>query len=330
MLQPSKTFVVCEMSQTYEGSFEVASRLVQAAVEAKSDAIKFQVFKASELATPDYKHFGLFSRLELPPQQWGVLIDQAHQGSIRALADVFGIKSAQMLLEQKIDGFKIHPTDIKNIPLLIFLAKSGKPLLLSVGGSYPDEITLAIATLRKNGASEIILMHGFQSYPTLVEDANLNKMVLLHQTYGLPVGFADHIDGDHMVRYDLCALAMGLGARLIEKHITVDRALKMEDYESALNPSEFKEFVGHIRALDNAFGSASLNLSKAEEAYRKVTKKHIVAARNLPAGTLVSESDIAMKRTAEEYDFQNQEDILGKKTRQEIAKDRVIRLEFLD
>ncbi|KKU13871.1 MAG: NeuB family protein [Candidatus Magasanikbacteria bacterium GW2011_GWC2_45_8] len=329
LVKTNRTTIVCEMSQTYEGSYDIASALVKAAVDAKADAIKFQVFLADELATKDYQHYDLFKRLELTPDQWGSLILQAHEGGILALADVFGVESAKILLERGIDGFKIHATDVKNTPLLEFLAKTGRPLLLSVGGSHLEEIKRAVETLQSCEAKDIILMHGFQSYPTLVEDTFLNKMSLWAHTLNLPVGFADHIAGDHHLRYELCGVAIGKGACLVEKHITSDRLLKMEDYESALNPAEFKEFVEHIRGLDRALGPEALNLSPTEEKYRKGTKKHIVAGRDLPSGSTIREIDIAMKRTAEEYDFIDREDVVDKILRQEIKKDQVIRLENL-
>lgn len=317
------------MSQTYEGSFDVARILVDAAIKAVADAIKFQVFEADELATSDYKHYKLFKKIELSGKQWGALIKRAHEGGILALADVFGIKSAKMLLRLGIDGFKIHPTDIKNIPLLIFLARSGKPLLLSVGGSHKEEIEKAIGVLKKHGAKEIVLLHGFQSYPTLVKDTNLNKIKLLKETFGLPVGFADHIDGDHELKFDLCFLALGMGVSVLEKHITLERILKMEDYESALNPSVFGDFVARVRELETSFGKEMFDFSEAEQAYRMGTKKHIVAARNMKKNTQIKAEDVVMKRTSEEYPFQEIEEIVGKTTARPIQKDRVIKLEDL-
>ena len=329
LIQSGKTTIICEAAQTYEGSFEIASRLVQAAVTIKADYIKFQIFKVHELVTRGNKHYKLFSSLELRPEQWERLIRQAHEGGIFMLADVFGVGSAKMLLARGIDGFKIHATDIRNNKLLIFLARSGKPLLLSVGGTHREEIEDAVTLLKKHNATEVILLHGFQSYPTLLSDTNLNKLSVLQHTFGLPVGFADHIGGDHQLRYDLCALAVGMGAAVIEKHITIERALKMEDYESALNPSDFREFIDRIRELDTAYGKKTFDLQNAEILYREATQKHIVAARDLPAGVVIHETDIAMKRTAEIYPFQKLSSIVNAVLRKNLKKDQVIRTENL-
>lgn len=322
-------FIICEMSQTYEGKYDVAEKLVQAAIEAKADAIKFQIFKPYEIAAKNYKHYDLFVKLELTPDQWGTLIEKAHKGGIKAMSDVFGIESATMLVEKGIDGFKIHPTDVKNPPLLKFLAQTGKPLMLCTGGSEKEEIERALHILKENNAGETLLLHGFQSYPTLVEHTNLNKMKLLQEVFGLPVGFADHIDGDHKLRYDLCAMALSMGAKVLEKHITLDRALKMEDYESALDIEDFKEFVKRMRELEAAMGAKSLTLDDPELAYRKMTKKHVVALEDLDANTVMTEENICMKRTAEDYDFLDRAQVVGKTLLSAITKDQVIKLDNL-
>jgi len=329
LIQKDKTAIICEMSQTYEGSFDMAEKIVKCAIGAKADAIKFQVFQADELATSDYKYYELFKKLELFPEQWKKLIDQAHEGGILTVADVFGIESAKMLIQAGIDAFKIHPTDVKNIPLLEFLAKSGKSLLLSAGGSTKEEIQKAINILQSQKSVEIILMHGFQSYPTLIEDTNLNKIRILQKTFHLPTGFADHIDGGHELKFDLCEMALGIGVKVIEKHITLDRKLEMEDYESALDPDVFSAFVERIRTLEKALGKESFEFCAAEKKYRQETKKHIVAGHDLAAGQIIKPEDIVMKRTSEEYEFQKIEDIAGQTLIKPVAKDKVIKLEDL-
>lgn len=329
LIYKDKIAIICEIAQTYEGSFAIAEQLVQAAIAAEADAVKFQVFTADELAAPDHKHYQLFKKLELSPEQWQQLIGRAHAGGILAMADVFGITSAKMLLSLGIDGFKIHSTDIKNTPLLEFLSQSNKPLLLSIGGSTRGEIEKAVAVLQKSAKNEIVLMHGFQSYPTLAEHTNLNKIKLLQKSFNLPVGFADHIDGDHKLKFDLCAIALGAGAKVLEKHITLDRKLRMEDYESALDPTVFKEFVAHIRQLERSLGEESFNLSVAEQTYRDGTKKHVVAARDLPSGSKINSGDVRMKRTSEEYQFQAMEDIIGRTLIKPVSADRVIKFEDL-
>ncbi len=265
MLVPGKTCVVCELSQTHEGNLALAMDLVKAAAIAKADVVKFHVFRAEELAVPSYKYFDLFLKLQWTQDQWKKLIDVSHQLGLKVFADVLGVDSARMLMWIGIDGIKIHATDVRNKPLLEEFATYNVPLLLSCGGAHLFEVKEAVDILQKHHLPRpLLLMHGFQNYPTLVEHTNLLKMKFFGEQLGLPYGFADHIDGDHAMKFSLCAMAVGMGASVIEKHITSDRVLKMEDYESALNPKDFITFVEEIRQLDLAKGKGIDELLNVE------------------------------------------------------------------
>ena len=184
-----------------------------------------------------------------------------------------------------IDGLKIHSTDMRNTRLLRRIAEEESPLLLSIGGGTMAEVKKALSILNAKARKRpIVLMHGFQSYPTLIEHTNLKKMSYFRDELSMPVGFADHIDGSHRMNFALCAAAIGMGAVVIEKHITISRTLKMEDYESALSPEEFVTFVAKVRELETAMGKYSGDMLPVEEEYRKTTRKHVVAALRLRAG----------------------------------------------
>lgn len=280
------------------GDIELARTLLRAAAAAKADAVKFHVFMADELAVPSYRYYGLFKRLEWTRDQWKSLIDQGHSLGLEVIADVFGLGSALMLQEIGIDVIKIHATDIRNKPLLEHFASIDLPLLLSAGGARLEEMTEAVRVLRSRGlpGRALVLMHGFQSYPTLIEHTNLRKMKYFGDSLGLPYGFADHIDGEHVQNFSLSAAAVGMGAVVLEKHITIDRSRKMEDYESALDPAGFTEFVDKVRDLEKALGRAEDVLLPVESDYRKSARKHVVALQALCAGQTISASDVALKR----------------------------------
>lgn len=326
MFFSDKTFVICEQSQTHEGNLDLAKLLIKAAAEAKADAVKFQTFTADELAVPAYKHYPLFKKLEWTKAQWKELVDDCHSKGLKAMSDVFGVGSARMLIDVGIDVVKIHATDIRNQPLLEEFAGMDIPLLLSCGGTYLDELRKALEILRSKGVMErpIVLMHGFQSYPTLIENTNLMKMKFFGETLGLPYGYADHIDGDHRQNFSLCALAMGMGASVIEKHITVSRTLKMEDYESALDPSIFVEFVAKVRELDMAKGKPVDELSGIELHYRKMTRKHVTALKNLAKGDRVCAQDVALKRAVCDAEPADLGAVLGKRLLRDIVKHEAI------
>jgi len=328
MFIESKTFVIAELSQTHEGSLPLAKMLVKATAEAKADAVKVQAFTADELAVPSYKHYKLFKQLEWPEASWKELINFSHDCELKIFADVFGIDSLAMLTRNGIDGLKIHGTDMKNTRLLEHVAGVDLPLLLSIGGGTVAETESAVSIINGKGRkSPIVLMHGFQSYPTLVEHTNLKKMCYFKDKLSMPIGFADHIDGDHSLNFALCATAIGMGAKVIEKHITISRTLKMEDYESALSPEEFVKFVAKIRELDSAMGEYSENMLPAEDSYRKTTRKHVVAAVPLKAGQIIREKDVTLRRADIDMIPSDLADVVGGKADKDYSINDVILIE---
>ena len=326
MFDPNRTFVICEQSQTHEGDMGIAKLIIKAAGQAKADAVKFQTFTADELAVPSYKYYPLFKKLEWTKGQWKELVDLCHELGLKAMSDVFGLASARMLTEIGIDAIKVHATDIRNRPLLEEFAGMNVPLLLSSGGSRLADLQRALRILRSKGKNDrlVVLMHGFQSYPTLIEHTNLLKMKFFGDALGLPYGFADHIDGNHRQNFSLCAMAMGLGACVIEKHITIARSLKMEDYESALDPTDFVEFVAKVRELDAAKGKAEDALNQVEETYGNTNRKHITAVRAIPKGQTLTGNDVALRRTHTEHLQADLDQVIGKKIVRDVTMDDVI------
>lgn len=330
MLEETRTFIICELSQTHEGSLPLAKMLVKAAAEAKADAVKIQIFSADELAVPTYKYYLLFQQLEWPEIQWKELIDYTHEFGIKFFADVFGTVTLAMLLRNGVDGFKLHGTDMRNFRLLKALSDIDLPVLLSIGGGTLEETKRALSILNsKTRKSPIVLMHGFQSYPTLVEHTNLAKMRYFKDKLDLPVGFADHIDGAHLLNFGLCAMAVGMGASVIEKHITISRTLKMEDYESALCPEDFVEFVAKVRELDSAKGKYSDELIEVEAKYRADTRKHVVAAAPVKAGSIIKEEDVTLRRASSEMEPSDLEAVIGKKAEKDYAINDIMHSETL-
>jgi sialic acid synthase SpsE len=325
MFDESKTFIICELSQTHEGSLPLAKILTKAAAVAGADAVKAQVFNADELAVPTYKHYKLFKQLEWTESQWKELIDYSHELGIKFYADVFGTDSIDMLIRNGIDGIKVHGTDMRNTKLLRHLTNINLPLLLSIGGGIIAETKKALTLLNSsNRQSPIVLMHGIQSYPTLIEHTNLNKMRYFKEQLGMPIGFADHIDGNHHLSFSLCAMAAGMGAVAIEKHITIARELKMEDYESALSPDSFAEFVRYMRQIDRAKGKYNDELNEVEKEYRTSTRKHVVASVVLKAGQIIREEYVTLRRTESKDTPSDLANVCGKKADKDYEINEVI------
>jgi sialic acid synthase SpsE len=296
--------IIAETAQGYEGKPLQAELLVRAAAAAKADAVKLQLIYADELATPDYAHFGLFQKLEMTDEVWDRLCTLAHKLAIGFYLDIFGARSLTLAERIGADGVKLHSTDMANPGLLSAVAASSIPhVLLSGGGCTQTEIGNAISLLQNKST---VLLLGFQGYPTPVEANNIRRLQFLIAKFSqyprLRFGFSDHADPQGLLAGLIPAAALGAGASVFEKHLTLAKSLELEDHESALNPDEFVSFANGMRECATALGYANasdefLGMHESELKYRKATHKHVVALRNIAEGTIVSAEDISLKRT---------------------------------
>lgn len=316
--------VIAELAQSYEGSYSDAERLIRAAAAARADAVKFQVFSADELAVPGYEYYELYCKLELTPEQWGQLFVLARSLGLQPFADVFGIQGVQMLNALDVSGYKVHAADMCNLALLEAIGCTGRRVLLSCGGSTSGEIGEAVGILKKAGARAISLLHGFQASPTSPEDTQFLRLEALRRTFKLPVGYADHIAGDHPLARQWPLLALSAGARVIEKHLTLCRADKKEDYISALNPDEFAQMVDWIRLAQRAMGCADFDMAPAEAEYRIGSRKRAVAASALSGGTILSTEHLSLKRAPGDAGFYEVKDLVGRTLRGGVVENEVV------
>lgn len=287
--------VIAEIAGAHEGSMEKLTRLIDAAKTSSADAVKLQVYRADTLAVPSHPAYQLYRQLEYDEQQWERVMHYARSITLPVFADVFDDWGLHLMERYGAHGYKVHPTIVYEDELLALVAATKKPLLLGVGGVPPATIKKALKTIAEGGGQEITLIHGFQSYPTRPEDTNLLRIAALKETFGLPVGFADHVDADSHLALILPLVAVGCGAQLVEKHLTLDRSKKGPDYYSSLNPDEFSALVSSIRAVESVLGKRNV-MSHAEEKYIDSIVRRIVAARSIESGDLISREKIAFKR----------------------------------
>jgi N,N'-diacetyllegionaminate synthase len=318
-----RVFVIAELAQSYEGSYADAEALVRAAADAGADAVKFQIFQADELAVPQYEYYDLYRKLELGETQWGALFALARARGVLPIADIFGVPTCAMLDRLDVAAYKVHAADMRNLLLLEAIGRTRRPVLISCGGSTSGEIGDAVATLRGAGASDLCLLHGFQDSPTKPEDTRFLRLAALRRAFGLPVGYADHIDGEHALARHWPLLALTAGVSVIEKHFTLRRADQKEDYISALDPHEFAEMVRHIRTVESGLGRDDFDFSPAEAEYRRGFRKRVVAVRPLPAGHLVAAPDVALKRAPGDGEFDLAE-VVGRVLARAVAVDTPI------
>lgn len=338
MIKDNMTFLLAEAAQSYEGDFDVLVNLAALSCEAGIDGFMFQIINADEIAIPSYEHYSLFKSLELSEENWKMVVKTIQNKGVKAVAEVFDMHSVNLMVDLNIDAFKIHAADIANLRFLSHVGSFGLPVFLGVGGSDENEIQLAIDALKKhNNKFEIVLMHGYQTCPTPIDQSHISKINALKARFALKVGYSDHISGmkgtyEHKndLAVSLPLLAIGCGANVIEKHIVLDRSKDWEDNESALSVEEFPEFVKLMRSGDVAMGKANLECNQAEKQYRLSARKYIVANKNIKQGQKIMLNDISFKRINNpENAYMNSIDIIDKITNQDILKNMPIYQEMI-
>jgi len=318
-------FVIAEMANAHEGSADTAREIIAAAAGAGVDAIKLQKFTGDELLVPTHPRHQHFTDLEMSDDQWAVLVADARGRGLYVLADVFGAESAALMQRLGVDGFKIHSSDTVNRALIRQVAAYGKPVFLSCGGSRQIEIREAVALIRQMGNEQIVLLHGFQNYPTRLEDTHLNRVQALARQFSLPVGYADHVAGDSDWAVFLPLMAVAAGASVIEKHVTLDRARKGIDYFSSAEPQELKSLVGLLRDAWKSRGRP-YDMTGGELKYLHEVKKLMVATRDIAAGETIDASMITYKRAPADVQPLREEEVIGRVCQVALRKNDVISL----
>lgn len=298
-------FIIAEAGSNHDGNLEQARKLIDAAVEAGADAVKFQTFTADKIAArtddeimilgDEYDTadnlYDLYKGLELPREWQEELKDYAEQKGIIFLSTPFDYEAVDQLDELGMPAFKIASFECIDIPFLCYIARKGKPILLSTGMANLGEIEEALEAIYNEGNKQVVLLHCGISYPMPVEDVNLAAMDTLRQAFQLPVGYSDHTLG---ITVPISAAARG--ARVIEKHFTLDRNLPGPDHKFALEPDELKAMVKGIREAEAAIGSPVKRHVAVEEIHYRRGRRSIFAVQDIPAGTRITAEMIAVLR----------------------------------
>jgi len=292
-------YIIAEIASSHEGEPALADRLVELAASAGADAVKLQLFRRDALMSHYHPKYDAFGQIEIAPGAWAEILSTAAARNVDIVIEAYDPASLELAESTGVvTGYKIPNSDIGNSEFLSQFAACGKRLFLGVGGATLPEIRSAIDALVAAGATDIVLLHGFQKYPTPIEHSHLARLQMLAQVFGLPTGYADHVDAeDHELARMLPAMALAAGATVIEKHITDDRSRKGRDHYSALNPDEFAEFVVLMRRIAAAVGEGDIKLSAEEAAYRHMMKRQAVARSSLVAGSQLQSEAVAYKRT---------------------------------
>lgn len=327
-MKNKKLQIIAEIAQGYEGDFTKAKLFIKAAKSANADAVKFQLVYADELATKQYRYYDFFKSLEMPFKNWDLLNNYAKELGVELILDIFGEKSLEVAEKMKLDSIKIHATDLSNIDLIDKISSSTlKNIIIGSGGSEIDDIIQVVKILNNKN---LILMHGFQGYPTKIKDNKISRLIqheakikLIHKNFVM--GYAPH-PGKGEVQDLIGIVAIGSGAEVIERHLTLGKVMRMEDYESALNPDEFYNYVNKLNAAYLSYGKhyQPLKLSKSEKSYQISSRKDVVASKNLKKGNKLLRKDLVLKRTGDSNSIKSIDLVIGRVLKTDISKNQAI------
>jgi len=321
-------FIVAEVGSNHDRKLKQAKRLIDVAASAGADAVKFQLFQADKImaktslkakymekVSKGESTYDIFKRIELPRKWLPELASYANKKGLLFLASPFDEEAVDLLDEVGVPALKVASGELTNFPLIRYMARKGKPMIVSTGAATLDEVEEAISVIKSAGNKKIVLLHCIVNYPAAPEDANLLAMNALKKKFKLPVGYSDHTLG---ITAPLTAAA--LGAVVIEKHFTLSRKLRGPDHFYSLEPNELKAMVGGIRAVEKLLGSPAKRPTKAEHEVRKLARRSIFAKTNIPAGTIIKNEMIEILRPAIGLLPKQIDAVVGKKARVNIKR----------
>ena len=324
MEKRNRCLVIAEAGVNHNGDLQTALKLCDAAKAVGADVVKFQTWKTEKLITEtvkmaDYQkentgeelsQYDMLKKLELS-------YDDFRQ--IKAYCDTIGIifastadeeESLDFLISLGIPFIKVGSGDIGNIPFLRYIGKKQMPIILSTGMSTLSDVATSLSALREGGAREISLLHCTTNYPCPFDEVNLKAMLTLENEFHLPVGYSDHTVG-----CEVAVSAVALGAKIIEKHFTLNKTMDGPDHIASTEPDEFSQMINQIRNIEAAMGNGIKEMTDSEKKIKKVVTKRIVAIKPILEGELLTDDNVGVKRSDEGELAMKWDDIIGTKAR---------------
>jgi sialic acid synthase SpsE len=314
-----RTFVVAELGSNHNGDFSLVLRLMDVAQQAGADAVKFQSFLADQLLRRDSPDYAMLKSLELPREWYPKLKKEAANRGLVFFSTATNDITLAWLQETGVELYKIASPNLTHLPLIRKTASIGKPVIVSTGMASSKEIDEAIQTFTATGNRELCLLHCVSEYPAKPESINLRVIPTLQALYPYPIGFSDHT-----LEIGTSIGAAALGARAIEKHLTLDRTMKGPDHHYALEPAEFIAMTQNIRAVEAALGSGIKKVSPAEQEKSQQYWRSLHAARDLPAGTILTAEHLSVVRPNDGLHPRHLEQVIGLKLTQPLKQDQAI------
>jgi N,N'-diacetyllegionaminate synthase len=326
--------LIAEIGSVHDGSFGNACKLIEAASTAGATAVKFQthIAEAETLADapmPSYfkgePRMDYFRRTSFTLDQWKQLKSCCDSHRVAFMSSPFSLEAVDLLEEVGMDTYKIPSGEVSNLPLLQKIAALGKPIILSSGMSSWDEIDEAVKTLRQ-GIGDLLVMQCSSKYPCPPEKVGLNVMLEMQKRYGVSVGYSDHTLG-----MAACISAVALGATAVEKHFTFSRLMYGSDAQHSMEPTEFRHLADALHEVRSMLSNpVDKSLVDEYDKMKAIFQKSIVAARNLPKGTLLNESDLAYKKPGTGIGAEKYREVIGSYLNCDVARDSFILPKFLN
>lgn len=320
-------FVIAEIGVNHNGLLPLALELIDAAVSAGADAVKFQKRNLESLYAKKYLEnanagektlrylLPILQRVELPDRAYHRIVEYCREKEVIFMCSAFDIESADFLDDLEVPAYKVASADLTNLPLLDHLVQKGKPIILSTGMSRMEEVENTVRFLKKRGA-EFALLHCNSTYPAAFEDINLRFMDRLRQ-FGVPVGYSGHERG-----IAVSTVAAALGASIIERHITLDRTMDGPDHAASLEPQGFRKMVRDIHQVSEALGTGEEKyISRGEILNREVLGKSLVASRCIQPGERITPELVTVKGPALGLSPQRFDELIGRVAEREIEED---------
>mgnify|MGYP006094644801 CR=1 FL=1 len=326
-----KIIIIAEIGVNHDGNIDKAKELIKIAKNCKADYVKLQTFNANELIIKNHKKstyqnkntsknetlFQMLTKLTFNYNQTKKLFEFSKKIGIKCLSTPFDEKSIKLLDKLKMDFYKVSSGDINNFPLLEIIAKRKKPIILSTGRTYLNEIKKSINFLNSKGCYDISILHCTSIYPAKQSDLNLRCIETLQKKFKNTIGYSDHSLG-----ITAPVIAVTLGAKIIEKHITLNRKDLGPDHAASLEPLEFKKMCSDIRNVEKMLGSSIKKPCKNEFKGRKNNRRGLYAAINLKKNQILNKKHISIKRPEAYFSPENFYDLIGKKILSNIKKDK--------
>ena len=327
--------IIAEAGVNHNGNLDLALKMVDEAKRAGADIVKFQtaipekvISKYADKAEYQKKTTGneesqleMCKRIHLKLSDYDIIKKYCEEVGIEFLSTPFDLESIDYLEKLDIRLWKIPSGEITNLPYLIKIAKTGKPVIMSTGMSELNEVEEAVNVLKENGAGEITLLHCTTEYPAPFESVNLRAMNTLREKFETEVGYSDHTVG-----FEAAVAAAVLGASVIEKHFTLNHNMEGPDHKASLEPEEFEIMVNNIRLIEKALGDGVKQPAEAEKKNIAIARKSIVAAKDIKKGEVLTEDNITVKRPGNGISPMRWFEVLGTEAVRDFGEDELIEL----